>query len=437
MNNYFTSEERAARLGRARTIYTISASVAALLTIYLLWALRALILPTAIGMIMAYICLPLIGYLKSRGFSRFWAIAGLSGLFCLILFSSIKFTGSLIPDQKTELELQARLRFRLNEKFNSTMGIDRAEEGGNWFYLLLGRELEPLRKSIDSALRISEEKHQLLTGFYKNPREMGTEPVKERYWQYHLANRLRDKERAELAETKRHGNKKASIPEPLAGVAIEKSSLLLLIFNAVSLWIITPLIFFILLVDDGKLQRNLIHCMPNRYFEMSLTILDKINEALGRYLRGTFIECFLVGSSFTLGLFLIGINMQWAAAIGIIAGLANAIPFLGPAIGLLVGALYAVMAENVAPLLPFVNSDNVLPAVLMVVALVQLADNLVFQPYVLGNAVDLHPLTVVFGVMGGALIFGFAGMLFAIPAIMISKVVLSTMFRQFRAYDII
>jgi predicted PurR-regulated permease PerM len=56
---------------------------------------------------------------------------------------------------------------------------------------------------------------------------------------------------------------------------------------------------------------------------------------------------------------------------------------------------------------------------------------------VLGNAVDLHPLTVVFGVMGGALIFGFAGMLFAIPAIMISKVVISTMFRQFRAYDII
>jgi predicted PurR-regulated permease PerM len=435
MRSYCTSKERAARLGRARTVYTISTIVAVFLAIYLLWALRELILPTVIGMVMAYICLPLVGYLKTRGFSRFWAIAGLSGLFCLILFSSIKFTGSIIPDQKTELELQARLRYKINDKFNGIMGIDRAGHGGNWFYILLGKELEPLRENIDNVLRISEEKHQLLTVFYKNPREMGAGPVEERYWRYHQANRLRDQEK--MAEKIRPGTKKTGLSKAPEGMEIEKSSLLLLIFNAVSLWIITPLIFLILLVDDGKLQRSLIHCIPNRYFEMSLTILDNINEALGRYLRGTFIECFLVGSSFTLGLFLIGINMRWAAAIGIIAGLANAIPFLGPAIGLLVGVLYAIMAENVEPLLPFLTSANLLPAVLMVVALVQLADNAIFQPYVLGNAVDLHPLTVVFGVMGGALIFGFAGMLFAIPAIMISKVVISTMFRQFRAYDII
>jgi predicted PurR-regulated permease PerM len=95
------------------------------------------------------------------------------------------------------------------------------------------------------------------------------------------------------------------------------------------------------------------------------------------------------------------------------------------------------MAEEVSPVLPFINSGNLLPAILVVVAIVQLADNAIFQPYVLGSAVDLHPLTVVFGVMGGAVIFGFTGMLFAIPAIMIGKVVITTLFRQFRAYNII
>ena len=129
--------------------------------------------------------------------------------------------------------------------------------------------------------------------------------------------------------------------------------------------------------------------------------------------------------------------MQWAATIGIIAGLANAIPFLGPGIGLLVGVLYAIMAEDVSPVLPFIDGENLLLAILVVVAIVQLADNALFQPYVLGSAVDLHPLTVILGVTGGAVIFGFTGMLFAIPVIMVIKVIVSTLFRQFRAYYII
>ena len=317
------------------------------------------------------------------------------------------------------------------------MGINRANHGGNWFYTLFGKELEPLRENLDAALRISEANHLLLTRFYESPQEMSTGPVKERYWQYHQANRQRDLHQAQQAQTTRDNDTKAQTAGKSEGNNSDQASLLLMIFNAVSLWIITPLVFLILLIDDGKLKRDLVHSMPNRYFEMSLTILDNINEALGRYLRGTFIECFLVGSSFTICLFLIGLEMQWAATIGVIAGLANAIPFLGPAIGLLVGVLYAIMAEDVSPILPFVNSANLLPAILVVVAIVQLTDNAIFQPYVLGSAVDLHPLVVVFGVMGGAVIFGFTGMLFAIPAIMIGKVVLTTLFRQFRAYEII
>ena len=210
-----------------------------------------------------------------------------------------------------------------------------------------------------------------------------------------------------------------------------------MIFDAISLWIITPLSFLILLFDDGRLKKALVHAVPNQYFEMTLTILDNINDALGRYLRGTFLECFLVGLSFTVCLSLIGLDLQWAATIGIIAGLANAIPFLGPAIGLLVGMGYAIMAEDINSVLPFINNDNLLLAIIIVVAIVQLADNAVFQPYVLGNAVDLHPLVVILGVMGGAVIFGFAGMLFAVPAIMVVKVIVSTLFRQFRAYYII
>jgi predicted PurR-regulated permease PerM len=318
------------------------------------------------------------------------------------------------------------------------MGLGEGHKGGNWFYTLFGKELEPLRKNLDDALRLSGEDHQLYSDIYHQEKKEGLAPLTERYWQYHLTNRQRDRDKATLAKKSRYKARTgegAILPEN--SKAEGRSSLLLMIINAISLWLITPLVFLVLLFDDGKLKKSLVRTVPNRYFELTLTILENINEALGRYLRGTSIECFLVGTSFTLLLFLSGLDMQWAATIGIIAGLANAIPFLGPGIGLVVGVIYAIMAEDVSPILPFISGENLLLAIIIVVAIVQLADNALFQPYVLGSAVDLHPLTVILGVTGGAVIFGFAGMLFAIPAIMVIKVVISTLFRQFRAYYII
>jgi predicted PurR-regulated permease PerM len=438
MNNFLTNEESLRRQRRATVVYSTATVLTLVVTTYLLWALREMILPAIIGMVIAYICLPLIGYLKDKGMPRLWAVICLSGFFCLFLFSTIDLVGNIIPDQKTELELQVRFRYKINEKFNQTMGLSEGRKTGNWFYTLFGRELEPLRDNLDGVLRLSGDDNQLFSEFYRQEKKEGLEPLSERYWQYHQANRQRDTEKAKLAKKNR---RKVSAGEKLPSAAsknnAESSSLLLMIFNALSLWLITPLVFLVLLFDNGKLKKSLVRAVPNRYFELTLTILENINEALGRYLRGTSIECFLVGTSFTLCLFLVGLDMQWAATIGIIAGLANAIPFLGPGIGLLVGVLYAIMAEDVSPVLPFIDGENLLLAIIVVVVIVQLADNALFQPYVLGSAVDLHPLTVILGVTGGAVIFGFAGMLFAIPVIMVVKVIVSTMFRQFRAYYII
>ncbi len=440
MSNYLTSEECSLRQGRARLFYGAAITIALLTVVSLLWALRAMILPLMIGVIMAYICLPLIGYLKGKGFSRFWAVIFLSGIFCLLLFSTINMAGKIIPDQKEELELQVRIRYKINEKFDQVMGITDAGRGGNLFYTIFGKELEPLRDTLDSVLRLSEKERELFAIFHYNQDLYGFSPVSDRYWQYYQTNRQRDLKEAELQaekqkEEQNHGTQAEVSPGPKDGSS--RGSLLLMVFNAVSLWLITPLVFLILLFDDGKLKRNTVQMVPNRYFEVTLNVFDSINEALGLYLRGTAIECFLVGTSFTLSLFLIGLEMQWATAIGVIAGLSNAIPFLGPVIGLLVGLLYAILTEQISPLLPFINENNLVFAIIVVVAIVQLADNAIFQPYVLGSAVHLHPLVVIVGVMGGAVIFGFAGMLFAIPAIMVIKVVITTMFRQFRAYYII
>src|SRR5204862_3305301 len=107
--------------------------------------------------------------------------------------------------------------------------------------------------------------------------------------------------------------------------------------NKLSAWMLAPLIFVFLGFDNGQIRRFFISLVPNRYFELSLTVLDRLDEAIGNYLRGTLIDCFLVAVTLTLGLILLGIPVGIAIAIGIVSGLSSAIPFPRTAIALGIG----------------------------------------------------------------------------------------------------
>src|SRR5262249_60640368 len=102
-----------------------------------------------------------------------------------------------------------------------------------------------------------------------------------------------------------------------------------------------------------------ISLVPNRYFELSLTLLDRLDDAIGKYLRGTLTECFLVGLTLCLGLILLGIPVGPAVAIGLIFGVVNAIPWLGTVIALVICLSYALIAANLTPLDPGLNPNNV------------------------------------------------------------------------------
>jgi predicted PurR-regulated permease PerM len=204
-----------------------------------------------------------------------------------------------------------------------------------------------------------------------------------------------------------------------------------------SIWILAPLIFVFLGFDHGQMRRYFIGLVPNRYFELSLTVLDSLDDAIGRYLRGTLVECFLVGLTFALGLFALGIPLSVAVAIGLISGLANAIPFLGTIIGLVVGLGYALIAENVRPLIPGLNPADLAVYVVVLVGIAHLLDNIVYQPFVLGKAVNLHPLVVVIAIISGSLLAGMLGMLLAIPVVVVLKTAVETLFQQLKDYRII
>ncbi len=423
-----TVDEERARQRRRRIVFALTAAAAAALAVFLLLTLRRLILPVVIGGGFAYICKPLIDYLRRRGLPRPVAIAVLFAGFCAVLYTLISLGAHLVPDRKGELELQIRARYRIHQRYEQLMGLANGGRG-NLLYSLVGREVAPLMASIDRALRLSEEEHALVARMYLRPDDGGGFP--ERYWRYHLANRKRDQGATAAVTAGARPEEDGERPDAHYGGVI------LSLLDAVSLWLVTPLVFLILLFDRGRLRKGVVRMVPNRYFEPTLTVIARIDQALGRYLRGTALECFMVGASLFVCMVLVGLDLRWSAAIGIIAGLANAIPFLGPAIGLAVGLLYAIMAEDVSPVLPFISGDDLVFAVVAAVGVVQLLDNGLFQPYILGSAVDLHPLAVTIGVMGGAMLFGFGGMLLAVPVMMIFRVVLSTLFEQMRAYQII
>jgi len=110
---------------------------------------------------------------------------------------------------------------------------------------------------------------------------------------------------------------------------------------------------------------------------------------------------------------------------------------LGTVIALVIGVGYGLIAENIKSLIPGLNPNDLALYVLILVVLVRVLDDFVFQPFVLGSAVNVHPLVVVIAVIGGALIMGLWGMLFAIPTVVVIKTAVATFFKELKAYRII
>jgi predicted PurR-regulated permease PerM len=138
-----------------------------------------------------------------------------------------------------------------------------------------------------------------------------------------------------------------------------------------------------------------------------------------------------------VGLILLGIPLGIAVAIGIVSGLSSAIPFLGTVIAVVIGVGYALIAENIQPLIPGLNPNDLALYVVILIIISRVLEDVVFQPFVLGSAVNIHPLVVIIAIISGSLIMGLWGMLFAIPAVVVVKTAVATLFKELKDYRII
>ena len=413
------------RKTRRRIFHLVFLGLALVCGGWLIWNLSGLILPITVGALLAFIFRPIkdrfrIPWLphELQVLCSFAAI----GALLFFVFDNVR---KHIPDEKQKLEFKVRLKYRLNEKYQQMTG--KPDEGKTSMVApLLTKEAGPLMDQINSWLELKPEEQELFFK-YRNGYN-GKPPIEKKFFDYFRANQRT----SQYVVPEKPSTDAATAPVATAAAKAPAAKA----ESDRSVWILAPMIFIFLGFDNGQIRRYFISLVPNRYFELSLTLLDRLDKAIGKYLRGTALECLLVGLTFVLGLILLGIPIGIAVAIGVVSGMVNAIPFLGTVIGLVVGLGYALIAENIQPLIPGLNPNNLALYVLILVGIVHVLDNVVFQPFVLGSAVNIHPLIVVIAILGGSLLMGLWGMLFAIPAVVVLKTMIETLFAELRAYRI-
>ncbi|HOF55510.1 MAG: AI-2E family transporter [Prolixibacteraceae bacterium] len=185
-------------------------------------------------------------------------------------------------------------------------------------------------------------------------------------------------------------------------------------------------ITFFFLKDSTMFRDAILLMVPTEMEEKVGKILDTISYLLRRYFLGIVLEMILVGVLYTLGLTIIGIEINHAVVIGLFCGLFNIIPYVGPWIGVLTG-LSIGLALNV-------NMDfmsHTLPLLgWMTVAflLVKVLDDVLFQPLIYSKSVKAHPLEIFLVILAAGSLGGVIGMVLAIPVYTILRVIAKEFF---------
>ncbi len=179
---------------------------------------------------------------------------------------------------------------------------------------------------------------------------------------------------------------------------------------AVNLMLI-PVVTFYLLLDWEKLLARAIMLVPTREQARAKQLAHETDQVLGSFLRGQLSVMLVLGAVYSVGLSFVGLNL--ALPIGIFAGLVSFVPYLGFISGLL--------SAGLAAYLEFHDGISLL-WVLGVFLTGQVLESFLLTPRLVGNRIGLHPVAVIFAIMAGGQLFGFAGILLALPTAAVLKV---------------
>ncbi len=193
--------------------------------------------------------------------------------------------------------------------------------------------------------------------------------------------------------------------------AVSKSGLALL--GWLANLVLIPVITFYLLRDWDLMLARIRELLPRRAEPTVVRLARDSDQVLGAFLRGQLLVMTALALVYSLGLALVGLD--FALLVGLVAGLVSFVPYLGFLVG--------ITLAGVAALLQFQDPIMLLP-VAAVFAVGQALEGMVLTPLLVGDRIGLHPVAVIFAVLAGGQLFGFFGVLLALPVAAVVMVIL-------------
>jgi predicted PurR-regulated permease PerM len=178
------------------------------------------------------------------------------------------------------------------------------------------------------------------------------------------------------------------------------------IVDIVALFVVTPVVAFYMLLDWDRMVATVDKCVPRDHIQTVRQLARDVNSATAGFVRGQGTLCLILGAMYAIGLTVVGLN--FGLLIGLFAGLISFVPYVGSLVGL-------VLSVGVA----FVQFWPEWPMVVLVAAIFfggQFIEGNILQPKLVGQSVGLHPVWLMFALFAFGSLFGFVGLLLAVPA---------------------
>jgi predicted PurR-regulated permease PerM len=197
------------------------------------------------------------------------------------------------------------------------------------------------------------------------------------------------------------------------------------LINVVSVIVVTPVVAFYMLLDWDETIAILDQMVPPRYREDARQLAGDIDKAMSGFLRGQSAVCLFLGSWYAVGLTLIGLNFGFL--VGVIAGVLSLIPYVGSITAFVLSISMALVQDW---------PDWRLPVEAVgVVSIGLFLDGNVLSPRLVGASVGLHPVWLMFALFAFGALFGFVGMIVAVPVAAAAGVVLRFLAQRYRQSD--
>jgi predicted PurR-regulated permease PerM len=188
---------------------------------------------------------------------------------------------------------------------------------------------------------------------------------------------------------------------------------------------LVPVLTFYFLRDWDVMVGQVRNLLPRPMLPVATRLARESDEVLGSFLRGQFSVMVSLGTIYAVGLWAVGLDL--GLLIGFVAGLISFVPYLG--------AFFGISAAILATLVQHGDAMHLL-LVLAVFSVGQTLESFVLVPWLVGDRIGLHPVAVIFAIMAGGTLFGFLGVLLALPVAAVSMVMLRYAHEHYRRSEL-